>query len=634
MDKAINVQEDENGLPRFFLSSRVMQEEFVKCMPNFVMVHTENLAKLPLSLNRLLNEESSDLMTPCMALVDSTYGVHRRIAFHCPQWPENARQWPHRRRKWPGKGVIGQVVEKGVYVVPCKTCSADYQSEEDLERAMDAMKNEWSVCFVDAEKELFAHLNPAQHFCFLLLKDLLLNQPQCQPWLTESHIKYALLWALEETGEQSWTLDRLHDCMRLLIESFRKYFQHGSLRHYFIPEVNVWSGVRDKEVFQDLGQDMKTLSENMADIEEICQSSCASQLLSAWQLDPREMSDQQKEDVQQAISGRLQSKFQALFDEHVKLCYVKLYANMTSSFSVDACITRTKESVQILNKQDIGTEYIAPMREMLTNVLGNLFLVKAMVTRPSPERRFFIQKAEECLLQSHNMDLLAGKVKLANLFYMTSRFTDCIQLLEEVLQQSGHTNSRYTIDARTMFPAQVARSKLWLKWINKNYVLGFLLSRLEKNIVPSILKSNMTMANSQMLGLLVNPICFLDADVFARVLITMSLIKLKRNAEALDYLEALENMCEKEHEDLNEKRNVAYLNIVAHCYLLLDDKARAVHNLSRSVAIISNPRNPARWTLTAIQTERTRAIVKGSLGAAAAVGVVALVVAVVRSKLN
>ena len=115
---------------------------------------------------------------------------------------------------------------------------------------------------------------------------------------------------------------------------------------------------------------------------------------------------------------------------------------------------------------------------------------------------------------------------------------------------------------------------------------------------------------------------------------TMCLIKLGRKLDAQNHLEALENMCEKEHEDLNEKRNVAYLNMVAHCYLMMDMKERAVHVLSMSLAIMPNPRNPARWTLTGIQTEKARMIVKHSLGAAAAVGVVALVVATVRAKLS
>ena len=617
-EKAINVKEDENDLPRFFLSSLKLSQELVASLaPNFIMIHGEDILILPSSLNHLLNEDATDRKLPTIPLAESMYGVRKIITFHCTQWPENARQWPYRKRSWPSKEIISKIVGKGFHIIP---------AERHTAVSSDLWENEWRVSFVMAEEELINSLTSTQQMCYMVLKEVLLHNSDCQS-LSEEHLKHALFWALEkESNTEAVSGDEVLPCLHALLQAIQPFFARCNLPHYFIPEQNLFADFSDKEGMRLLSEKLRKLS--IQDIKGFFQPFL--DLFELWDLKPEEILESLQTDIQTAISVRLQSYIQASFDEHVRLAYMKLYACVAAYRSVDLCIGKVKDSLQLRSGK--SSRMLTPIREILTNILGKLFLLKAMQLKPSQERSFFANKAEECLLQTHNMDLLAGKVTLANFFYMTCRFADCIQLLKEVLQHGAQAQNHYSLEIENASPEQAMHDQLWFKWINKNYVFPFIVSASEKSVVPSIIKRNFELATCQLLGILPVSVSYLDPDIYAHMLLVLALIKIKHQRQALQHLSILENICEKEHEDTNEKRNVMYLNTVAHCYEELGERERAVHNLSRSLAILPNPRNSARWVLVGYQTERARTIIKGSIGAAAALGFLAMAITFVKGK--
>ena len=101
---------------------------------------------------------------------------------------------------------------------------------------------------------------------------------------------------------------------------------------------------------------------------------------------------------------------------------------------------------------------------------------------------------------------------------------------------------------------------------------------------------------------------------------------------AVAALEKLERLCQRDQADMNERRNVAYFNALAKCYMSLKMKESAMRALDESVAISASPiRNPAVFMRSTLGRDPSKFLLKGGMYAALGVGLIAMVVSLARS---
>ena len=91
-----------------------------------------------------------------------------------------------------------------------------------------------------------------------------LTNPHCHldnRVLCSYFIKTFLFWKYEETDSSFWCQEKLRECLILLVSVFRECILHGSLKHYFIPNFNLFSVKLTAEARIDILRILNTVAE-------------------------------------------------------------------------------------------------------------------------------------------------------------------------------------------------------------------------------------------------------------------------------------------------------------------------------------------------------------------------------------
>ena len=103
---------------------------------------------------------------------------------------------------------------------------------------------EWRISFSIAEKHLVWSFSHTQIQMYAILKLVLkefikVNCSAINNVLCSYFIKTFLFWKFEETEKCFWRIENFRNCLRYLLDEFRKVLQCGILRHYFIRSFNL-----------------------------------------------------------------------------------------------------------------------------------------------------------------------------------------------------------------------------------------------------------------------------------------------------------------------------------------------------------------------------------------------------------
>ena len=205
-------------------------------LSSYLLVHNfeSHLNETPYDGKIARQGPSIEGWTPYMDTSQS--GTDGVLSIHCQSWPNSASEWRLRARgfAWPFPHDIKSIVDFGFHLVPVGHPSSD----------MNMM--EWRISFSVAERTLLWSFNHVQMQFYAVLKIILkeiINQ-YCSPdnrVLCSYFIKTFLFWKYEETDPSFWCHENFRECVMFLMSGFRDCIFNGSLKHYFIPEFNLFS---------------------------------------------------------------------------------------------------------------------------------------------------------------------------------------------------------------------------------------------------------------------------------------------------------------------------------------------------------------------------------------------------------
>ncbi len=114
------------------------------------------------------------------------------------------------------------------------------------------VKTSFRYSFNDAETILCQNLTETQRQTFRVLKMFFYEKLQRDPKIVETyHLKTLLFWFIEESPCELWTEENLPLCCMGLLEKLAGALKGGSLRHYFIPEMDLFEYI-DKHKLMEM----------------------------------------------------------------------------------------------------------------------------------------------------------------------------------------------------------------------------------------------------------------------------------------------------------------------------------------------------------------------------------------------
>ena len=134
---------------------------------------------------------------------------------------------------------------------------------------------EWRISFSVAERTLVWSFSHVQIQCYAIMKIILKEfiNPHCSPdnrVLCSYFIKTFLFWKYEETDPSFWCQENLGDCIVFLLCGFYKYIFQGLLKHYFIPEFNLFSVKLSPEALLEILRILNIISQSDISIMKKC----------------------------------------------------------------------------------------------------------------------------------------------------------------------------------------------------------------------------------------------------------------------------------------------------------------------------------------------------------------------------
>lgn len=567
LDKAVVPLLDEQNSPQFHLMSREFEQ----------VVHRGTMDKL-LLVNPLVDVEScfGDPKGFCYdrdisevtQYLRSVYSVKVQPGLKLSEWPKEALSWTSRKKHWPRGDLVKETLEQDVFVVPfCGGASCPSQEGGDpFCEPLDAL---WEYSFCLAEEFLLEHAGK-EKLCILLEAQVLLYQISDPNLAWHRLLKQTFLWCLGK--EENPTCNAL-------LSLFEEFLEKRNLPLYFMDDVNTLKTIQD------------------ADIDEM--HAAAKSVLTMSTEERAELLQNYTRAHQGCEQGPLCLHLKRSFDDLVQLLYLQLYHQLHCK-NLDQAV-----QFHLLLLQIPESPLREPLTRLLANSLGCLLMVKAGHSASRSEKRHFARKAQEMLVDSINMDTLSGRVKLAGFHHFRGEHEEVIHLLQDF-----DAKIPAQFDGTSPESLEDFRDFLWATWKGSAYCFDLVYSEHEKGFLPSDLVSCFGLMLAQVLGYVTHPVALCDVRVAAAYLSLLSLIALKKVTHRSQCKQLLEVILakaeESEEPDMNEKRNAVYVNLLASVHVALGEQEIAEGFLRRSVTLMSNPRNPARWTLFKMRTKRTR----------------------------
>ena len=566
-------------------------------------------------------------------------------ALRWAEWPSEAEAWKYRRRasRWPTREVAQAVSTQPVYLVPATTD--------------DACKT-WSFCFASAERALLRHATVVQRFVFYALLRLLPVGGACADVLGADEMRTAWLWTLEEREAAWWAPGETGRCVRGVLGRLAAAVEEGALWHYFMPQCNLLQDVTESQrvaVSQFLGQCLARPDSALAPWRRLsCQDGalttlgggdvslqsgvwmsgfcnadgsestwCGSSLGDAAGAGGRvgELTGLNPAALCRAVTQSLCRSF----DECTRLLYTQLYARVHDDATVDGCIARHKDALTSLDASLLPSARVRPLSDRVVNSLASLYYVKGKQQADSHTAAYYVGKAADLLACSAAMDALLGRVRLAAMSLAEGKTEDVVRVLSGDIDTADYTARYQAQDTREGAPRAVEGKtaddvvasfddRLWQRWTGRAYTCCLLVSKVELRFYPSVMHTNLGLCRVDYLGLSPQPVFMWDTSFVADLLLMLALAGRGETERARRLLDTMRAAAEAGQWDGNERRQVAYVNAIAHGHAVLGDRAKAFDLLERSALMMSNARNPAKWIMMSMRLSSVRSSLLGRAG--------------------
>ena len=241
MSSLITAMQYIDSLP--YLSSNLLVDHFRISMKFFNTSGNMNFGNITLARQGPSVEEWQEYQDK------SKSGTDRVMSIHCDFWPNDAIEWTKRSRNygWPTSRDISTIVEFGCHLVPIG------------HPASDTKLMEWRLSFSVAERILVWSFNHVQMKCYAVMKIILKEfiKAKCSTqnqFLCSYFVKTFLFWTFEDTEVDFWCERNIRGCIMFLLTEFSKCIRRGVLRHYFIPNFNLFSVKITREAQTELLQ--------------------------------------------------------------------------------------------------------------------------------------------------------------------------------------------------------------------------------------------------------------------------------------------------------------------------------------------------------------------------------------------
>lgn len=640
---------DQHGLPKFFLASgrvqRTLHDTHVRCV---LLQHQRSLARV--------GETDVSAATFRCDITRDVDVVSTMAALRWAEWPSEAQAWKYRRRvsKWPTQAIVQEVSSQPVYLVPAST--------------EDSCKS-WSFCFASAERVLLRHVTVVQRFVFYALRQLLPIRGACADVLSVNAMRTALLWTLEERESAWWSPGEMVRCVRWVLWRLAAAVDEGVLSHYFMPQCNLMEGVSEPQrhtaseylsqcldrpdsvlaPWRNLscrGGPLVTLGDGggsvslqsgvwmsgfcSADGNESTGCSCPPG--DAARAGGRVAEHPDLTGLNTAVLCRaVAQSLCRSFDECAQLLYIQLYARTHDDATVDGCIARHKDALTSLDTSGLPSVRVRPLTDRVVNSLASLYYVKAKQQSDFHTAGYYVGKAADLLACSRSVDALLGRVRLAAMSLAERKYEDVVRLLSGDTEDDTTDDtpaSRYHAQDRRECAPRTGTVKrktadnivasfedaLWERWNDRTYTCCLLVSKVDVRFYPTVMHTNLGLCRVDYLGLSPQPVFMWHTSFVADLLLVLALACRGEAERARLLLDTMQTAAERGQWDGNERRQVAYVNAIAHGHAVLGDRATAFVLLERSAAMMPNARNPAKWMIMSMKLSRVRSTLLGRAG--------------------
>ena len=160
------------------------------------------------------------------------------------------KQWFQRQRwyNWPNKQLMELCMSMGCLLVNVGHRKSD---EYDIE---------WRISFSLQERLLVTNFNSVQLKCFILLKLVqkeIIQKHVNSESFSSYHCKTCMLYMIENTPPEFWTLDNLLNCLVSCLKLLMAWIAEGNCPNYFIPSQNMFDGRLSCQVREAIYQVLK-----------------------------------------------------------------------------------------------------------------------------------------------------------------------------------------------------------------------------------------------------------------------------------------------------------------------------------------------------------------------------------------
>ena len=339
---------------------------------------------------------------------------------HCSFWPSVASEWVHRTRfhNWPDIDVINKIVEFGFHLVPV-----------GYPRSPMSMM-EWRISFSIAERYLVWSFNHTQIQMYAVLKLILKefikdNCSAINNVLCSYFIKTFLFWKFEETEECFWRIENFRDCLRYLLNEFRKVLQCGILRHYFIRSFNLLEVKLTRDAQLEFLQLYDMAIQYDVRIIEKCQS-----LKRIWKNFSNNMNNIYRfENFQPSVNRCM---FTSCNCSHCNF--------LISTNSMMQYVTYTFQS-RMYNRDNKTVEHVKAINkcsDTATTQLVSLFRRRFLLVHSLPQNTRRFESNKYCymlirLFDNLSVDIATGKLWTAILLLMKADYSMALTTINELL---------------------------------------------------------------------------------------------------------------------------------------------------------------------------------------------------------
>ncbi len=599
---------DSSGVPKFYLSSKLLGDLFPSkgISSGLILFH---FPRIPIKGHHVDIGGRDDGPEAEMKEMwyktehDNVTVVNSQIGFRGIFWPDEAMSWPNRKREWPPATVVTKIVDTGILIIPKKVSSKD--SSSDLI---------WEMDFSEAETVLFNELNPLQQQTLAVCTYLFSRD-------ASMHIivKTAFLWSMESERSSLWEpRSSTKDRITAVLKRLESCLNMELLPHYFLEQ---------KNILHDTDIDLVSVASNIHDwvnhedhLEDVLRNIYVEEL-SLGELTPDVVLKQLKEKLLEAS------------ERNLNLLLLQMYRGLHEVDFLHEAIENHKALIERLVEENGRGDSMLNIRSDIVSFakqsLSMLYMRDVQTSYFKSEKCEFMRKANECFSIAFEDKNLAFVVHKAFCHFYQRQYRDVVQCLEDIVTfkcSRGEHVSGEEIERVDFHDGLASTVRAAFNDVD------VMCTNLVCHVLPGQLSKNLPMGVSQVLGYSATSVSTYNACFVAGYVLALSYVRLGKQGEARESLQKIEQFAVMNELDMNEKRNAAYLNLLADGYIQLCDYDQARYLLERSRKILSNPRNPASLALVSLKIETAKKYVVGGLGIALAAGAAVIVAGLLKPK--